>query len=135
MNTTGHHGGVSDEQRVVERFWELMRGNDFTAVGEVLADDFVLEWPGTNERFRGRERFTAVNTQYPAHGPWTFDVHRIVAGAGEAVSDTTVSDGAVVARAVSFFTIEDGRITRLVEHWPEQGDPPHDRSHLAEPLR
>ena len=121
-----------DERAVVERFWALMRGNDFAAVGVLLSDDFVLEWPGTNERFRGRERFAAVNTQYPACGPWTFDVHRIVAGDGEAVSDTTVSDGGVTATAISFFTIEDGLITRLVEHWPEPG--PHDRSHLSEPL-
>lgn len=125
---------MRDERRIVERFCALMRTNDFTAVGAVLANDFVLEWPGTNERIRGRDRFAAVNAQYPAHGRWTFDVHRIVAGDGEAVSDTTVGDGVVTARAISFFTIVDGRIARLVEHWPEPSEPPHDRSHLAEPL-
>jgi ketosteroid isomerase-like protein len=123
-----------DERAVVDRFWELMRSNDFAAVGVVLSDAFVLEWPGTRERFRGRERFAAVNTEYPAHGRWTFDVQRTVVGDGEAVTDTVIGDGVVVARAVSFFTIEDGLITRLVEHWPEPTDPPHDRSHLAEPL-
>lgn len=125
---------MTDERRVVERFWDLMRGNDFTAVGEVLADDFVLEWPGTNERFVGRDRFATVNTQYPAHGAWTFDVHRTIVGDGEAVTDTTVGDGVVTARAISFFTIVGGRITRLVEHWPEPSEPPYDRSHLSEPL-
>jgi hypothetical protein len=28
---------------MAERFWELMRGDDVAAVGEVLADGFVLE--------------------------------------------------------------------------------------------
>lgn len=30
-----------DSARVVERFWELMRDNDFVAVGSVLADGVV----------------------------------------------------------------------------------------------
>jgi ketosteroid isomerase-like protein len=119
---------------VVEWFWALMRSNDFSSVGAVLTDDFVLEWPGTNERFRGRERFATVNAQYPANGPWTFTVHRLIAGFGEAVTDTEVSDGVVTARAISFFTIVGGRVSRLVEYWPEPADPPRDRAHLAEPL-
>ncbi len=37
----------------VREFWRLMGTNDFLAVGTVLADDFVLEWPQSNERIRG----------------------------------------------------------------------------------
>lgn len=37
---------------VVDRFWSLMQSNDFKSVGEVLSDDFVLDWPQSNERIR-----------------------------------------------------------------------------------
>ena len=35
---------------VVRRYWHLMASNDFASVGAVLADEFVLEWPPSNER-------------------------------------------------------------------------------------
>jgi ketosteroid isomerase-like protein len=119
---------------IVGRFWSLMAGNDFTAVGAVLADDFVLEWPQSNERIRGRERFARMNAEYPAHGRWTFAIDRLVGDDHEAVSDVRVSDGVQHARAISFFTVVEGRIARLVEYWPEPYAAPANRAHLVEPL-
>jgi ketosteroid isomerase-like protein len=60
-----------------------------------------------------------MNAEYPAHGPWRFTVNRIVGGESEAVSDVAVGDGVQSARAVSFFSVADGKITRLVEFWPQ----------------
>ena len=34
-----------------------MATNDFDCVGEVLSEDFTLEWPQSNERIRGATRF------------------------------------------------------------------------------
>jgi hypothetical protein len=34
---------------VVKKFWELMATNDFHSVGSLLSDEFVLEWPQSNE--------------------------------------------------------------------------------------
>ena len=56
----------------MERFWATMRTNDFQAVGELLHDDYVLEWPQSGERIRGRANFVAINENYPAHGRWEF---------------------------------------------------------------
>ncbi len=120
-------------KKVVEQFWQLMRSNDFASVGAVLADDFVLDYPLSGERFRGRERFAAVNAEYPAAGPWTFDVQRIVAGVSEAVSDVIVGDGRQLARVLSFFTIDRaGLISAMTEYWPEPAEPHDNRAHLAE---
>ncbi|MDI3340935.1 MAG: nuclear transport factor 2 family protein [Sphaerobacter sp.] len=82
-------------------------------------DEFTLEWPQSGGRIRGRDNFVQVNTRYPAAEPWRFAVHRIVADDGGAVSDVTVTDGAVVARAISFFAMRDGRIWRMTEFWPD----------------
>jgi ketosteroid isomerase-like protein len=124
---------VSDEvRRAIDRFWKTMGTNDFRAVGELLHDDFVLDWPQTHERFRGRERFVAVNAHYPAAGLWRFTINRLVAGEGEGVSDVAVTDGVRVDRAISFFELRDGRIWRLTEYWPEDGDATAWRSQWAE---
>ena len=118
----------------VREFWRLMASNDFESVGAVLAPDFVLEWPQSNERIRGADRFARMNAEYPAQGRWTFAVHRVVGGETEAASDVTVSDGLQSARAVSFFGIAGGKVARIVEFWPEPYAAPAWRAHLVEPI-
>jgi ketosteroid isomerase-like protein len=122
-------------EEVVREFWRLMATNDFESVVAVLAPEFVLEWPQSGERIRGPERFARMNREYPAHGPWRFTVHRVVGGTSEAVSDVTVTDGVQSARAVSFFTVADGKVTRLLEFWPEPYDPPANRANLVERMQ
>jgi ketosteroid isomerase-like protein len=117
---------------VVEKYWELMSTNDFRSVGALLADDFVLDWPQSNERIRGRDNFAAMNEEYPAHGRWTFTINRLIGDEHEAVSDVLVSDGVQNARAISFFSIEDGKIARMVEYWPDNYPAPENRRHLVE---
>jgi phosphoserine phosphatase len=56
------------------------------------------------------------------------------AGAGEAVSDVSVSDGVQSARALSFFDVAAGKIERIVEFWPEPYAAPAARAHLVEPI-
>jgi hypothetical protein len=94
----------------------------------------VLEWPQTRERIRGAERFVRMNLEYPANGPWRFTVNRVVGGESEAVSDVTVTDGARTDRAITFFTVAHGKVTRMVEFWPEASAPAKNRGHLTESL-
>lgn len=117
---------------LVKKFWELMASNDFQSVGSVLSDDFVLEWPQSGERIRGRENYAAMNEQYPANGRWTFTINRLVGNQSAAVSDVTISDGVQIARAISFFDIRDGKIIRMVEYWPDPFAARDDRTHLVE---
>jgi ketosteroid isomerase-like protein len=106
-------------REIVERFWQTMNTNDWDAVGQMLHDEYVLEWSQSGERIRGRNHFVAINAHYPAAGPWRFTVHRIVADEQGAASDVSVTDGAVTARAVSFFEIRAGQIWRMTEFWPD----------------
>lgn len=124
----------SESIAVVKEFWRLMATNDFNSVVNVLADDFVLEWPQSSERIRGAIRFARMNAEYPAHGAWTFSVNRLVASDSEVVSDVSVTDGVVSARAISFFDVVDQKIRRIVEYWPENYEAPTSRAHLVEKM-
>ena len=115
-------------------FWRLMATNDFQSVAAVLAPDFVLEWPQSKERIRGAARFAQMNSEYPAHGPWRFTIHRLFGSETEAVSEVTVTDGVQTAQAISLFTVVDGKITRLIEYWPEPYAAPANRAHLVETM-
>jgi ketosteroid isomerase-like protein len=114
----------SDNKHVVEKFWSAMQTNDFKSAGEFLHDDYVLEWPQSGERIRGRANFVAINEHYPAHGRWEFTVHRIIAEGDEVVSDVGVTDGTISGRAITFSTVRDGKIIHQVEFWPDPFDPP-----------
>jgi hypothetical protein len=120
---------------VAREFWRLMSTNDFRSVATILADQFVLEWPQTNERIRGADHFARMNEEYPAHGPWRFTINRLVVSESEAVSDVTVTDGFRIDRAITFFTIARGKVTRIVEFWPDPSVPSTNRAHLTEPMK
>jgi ketosteroid isomerase-like protein len=119
---------------IVREFWETMQTNDFRAAGKLLSDDYIAEWPQSNERIRGRDNFAAINEQYPAHGRWNFVVNTIVGNEREAVSDVSFTDGVQSARVISFTTIKDGKINKQVEFWPENYQAPENRKHLVEPI-
>ena len=46
-------------------------------------------------------------------------VHRLIAEGDEVVSEVTVTDGVLTARAITFSTVRDGRIIRQTEYWPD----------------
>lgn len=120
---------------VVREFWRLMAINDFHSVSAVLAPEFVLEWPQSKERIRGADRFARMNHGFPEHGRWTFTVNRLFGDDTDVVSDVSVTDGVQSARAISFFTVTRGKITRLVEFWPEPYPAQPNRAHLVEPMQ
>ncbi|RCV90061.1 nuclear transport factor 2 family protein [Billgrantia montanilacus] len=102
--------------------------------GRTGATISAVEWPQSNERIRGAERFVQMNDEYPAHGRWQFTLNRIVEGDDEVVTEVAITDGVQAATAISFFRVEKGKITRLVEYWPEPYSAPSGRAHLVEAI-
>ena len=125
---------TQQSKQVVEQFWASMQTNDFRRVGQLLHDDYVLEWPQSAERIRGRANFIAVNENYPAHGRWEFTVHQIVAEGDRVVSDLDVTDGVVKGRVITFSTVREGRILHQTEFWPDPYEAPEWRAQWTERL-
>ena len=126
MNTT--------PEAVVRDFWRLMASNDFNSVKAVLATEFVMEWPQSKERIRGAENFARMNSEYPTGGRWEFKINRLVTQGTTVVSQVSLTDGTQNAEPISFFTVDQGKIMKLVEYWPEPFEPNMNRQHLVEKL-
>ena len=107
-------------RRVVEEYWRRMADNDFVGAGRCLHDEFVLEWPQSGERIRGRDNFVAVNVNYPAAGRWTITLKRLIADEDGVATEVEVSDGSVRAHAITFSEVRSGKIARQVEYWPDR---------------
>ena len=136
VSRLGERVDMSDKAvEVATKFWLLMQSNDFRSVGAVLSDDFVLEWPQSKERIRGRDNFAAMNEEYPANGRWDFTINRMIGNDNEAVSNVTVTDGVVTAQALTFFTVKEEKIVEIVEYWPESYEAVENRKHLVEPIK
>jgi ketosteroid isomerase-like protein len=110
---------MDETRRLVELYWHTMNTNDWEAVGALLHDEYVLDWPQSGERIRGRSNFAAVNANYPADGPWRFTVHRLVADDHGAAAEVTVTAPSISTPVISFFEVRAGKIWSMREYWPE----------------
>ncbi|MBW8741719.1 MAG: nuclear transport factor 2 family protein, partial [Acidobacteria bacterium] len=74
--------------QVVAELWGRVQARNWFGVGELLAEDFVLEWPHDLVRLRGGPNFVEFNRSYPEG--WSIEVLRIVAQGNTVVSDVRV---------------------------------------------
>ena len=106
-------------KEVVLAFWKATESNDFHKASEWLSEDFECFWPQSCELIVGRANYAKINTNYPTNGTWTFHINLIVCEDNRVVTDVNVSDGTIIARAITFHTVEDELITRQTEFWPD----------------
>jgi ketosteroid isomerase-like protein len=121
-----------ENQVVVEKLWAAFDRFDFEAAGPLLHDDFVCEWPQSNERIRGRDNFIAINKHYP--GQWRITIRKILSSGDDVVTETELRYDEQIVRAISFFEFRDGKIIRLREHWPTDYTAPDWRARWVERL-
>lgn len=108
-----------EARQVVLNFWEQMQNNDWVGASMLLSESFVGFWPQSGEKIIGRDNFVNVNGNYPASGRWQFDLNSIVAENNVVVTDVSITDGDVQARAITFSTVIDGLIAKQTEFWPD----------------
>ena len=124
-----------DAGELVTELWRRIQARDWDRVGELLADDFVLEWPNAQVRIRGRANFVEFNRAYPEG--WSIEVLRIVSDGRTAVSEVHVPHPTVGPYfALSFFEVEQDRLKRGREYWLEERyeAPSAERARWFEPM-
>jgi predicted SnoaL-like aldol condensation-catalyzing enzyme len=114
------------------RFWLAFEARDWEGAAALLHDEFVAEWPLSNERFVGRDSFIEVNRAYP--GDWHITILRVVAEGDSVVTHVRVVIGDEVDQAISFFDLKDGLILKEVDWWPLPYEPPAWRKGWAEQI-
>lgn len=124
-----------EPSEVVAQFWGRIQARDWAGVGELLADDFVLEWPQDQVQIRGRTKFVDFNRSYPEG--WSIEVLRVAAAANTVISEVRVPHPIVGPHyALSFFELDRGRITSAREYWVKEGkeEPAEERARWFEPM-
>ncbi|OEU85767.1 hypothetical protein DB35_12505 [Streptomyces abyssalis] len=112
-----------EPSKIVHELWDRMQARDWVGVGELLADDVVIEWPVSGERIVGRGDYVSINAEYPEG--WSIRLLRIVAAGEEVVSEVEVPHETMgVHRVASFWTVRSGQIVAAREYWSELGSDP-----------
>lgn len=124
--------GTATPKGVARAWWDTIDRGDFVAAARLCAKSAVVEWPLSNERMASIEKWRLVNEHYP--GTWRASVVEVIAEGDSVVTVTSVFDGRTAVTAISFFTVRDGLIEKLVEYWPDPYEAPGWRSEWTEPL-
>ena len=95
---------------VVTRLWRLVEAGDYAAIGALLHDEFVCDWPQSNERIRGRDNYIAVNAAYP--GQWRVSIEELIATGERVVTDVIMEWERQVERVIAFYDLRDGLIVK-----------------------
>jgi ketosteroid isomerase-like protein len=120
---------------VVSEFWARIQARDWEGLGDLLAEDFAVEWPDTRLRIRGRQNFVDFNQTYPEG--WKIEVLGSVAQAETVVSEVRVPHTQQgIYYVISILTVEGDRIVRGREYWLEEhtAEPTAERARFFEPM-
>lgn len=115
-------------KQVVRNFWQAMNSNDFAKASEWLSHDFKCYWPQSSELIEGKANFVAINDNYPCNGKWQFVINSIVSECNDVVTDVSITDGVQKARAITFHLVEEGKIVKQKEFWPDDYPAPEWRA-------
>ena len=115
---------------LVRALWAHVQARDWAAMRAAFADDAVMTWPVTGERFHGADLIVRVNAEYPEG--WSIEVQAIDAltdGSVHSVVEVPHGDDRFFAN--SRFSFEGMRIATLQEHWANGQAPPAWRDPLG----
>jgi hypothetical protein len=116
----------------IEQHWRASELGDVDAEHAIYADDAILDYPQSGERFVGRARIQAQRGGHPAERHFT--VARIVGGADVWVSECVITYDGAPTHSVSIMQFADGLVTHETQYFADPFPAPASRAALAEPI-
>ncbi|MBV8196468.1 MAG: nuclear transport factor 2 family protein [Candidatus Dormibacteraeota bacterium] len=117
-------------KELVAAFARALEARDWDALATLLDRAVVYELPQTRERIRGRDRYVRFNAEYP--GDWHIEPRVVLGDDHDGCLLFQWTNAGEDSLAIAFFEVEEGRISKITDFWPEPYDPPSGREHLVE---
>lgn len=113
-----------DPLTVVQSMWARIDARDWDGLRSVLHPDIVLEYPVTNELFRGADAVVAINAEYPEG--WSVHPRTFFLAGAAVVAEVDVPLGSTTFRSVGIWEVQDGAVVSAKEYWVQPGseEPP-----------
>jgi ketosteroid isomerase-like protein len=131
-----------DDREMKAKIESLYESGDMEALAraqeEMVADDYVQDWPQSGERIRGRENAAAVNRNYPTGagtGQPKITLRRVLAPGEAWIIEATIDYGnGVPVSAVSILETRDGKIAHQTDYFANPFEAPEWRRQWVDRL-
>lgn len=131
----GVNGAIDREARTrarLEQHWVASERGDIDTEHAIYADNAILDYPQSGERFRGRSRIRAQRGTHPAERHFT--LLRIRGGGDVWVSECVISYDGVPTYSVSVMELTGDQVTHETQYFADPFPAPASRAALAEPI-
>jgi SnoaL-like domain len=116
----------------LEEHWRASESGDTEAEHAMYAEDAILDYPQSGERFRGRSTIAAQRGGHPAERHFT--VIRITGGADLWISECIITYGGTPTYSVSITEFVDEKVAHETQYFAEPFGAPESRRSLSEPM-
>jgi hypothetical protein len=116
----------------LEQHWQASDRGDVGTEHAIYAEDAILDYPQSGERFRGRSKIQAQRGGHPAERRFT--IVRIRGGGDLWVSECVITYDGVPTYSVSVMEFTDGLVTHETQYFADPFPAPASRAALAEPI-
>ena len=116
----------------IEQHWKASERGDSDTEHAIYAEDAVLDYPQSGERFRSRSKIQAQRGGHPAERHFT--ILRIRGGGDLWVSECVITYDGAPTYSVSIMEFTDGLVTHETQYFADPFPAPAGRAALAEPI-
>jgi hypothetical protein len=116
----------------VQEHWEASERGDIDTEHAIYAEDAILDYPQSGERFRGRSSIQAQRGGHPADRHFT--IRRIVGGGDLWVSECVITYDGLPTYSLSVMETADGLVTHETQYFADPFVAAPERAKLAEPI-
>jgi len=122
----------SRTRAAIEEHWRASESAETTAEHAIYAEDAILDYPQSGERFRGRATISAQRGGHPASRHFT--VLRITGSEDQWVSECVITYDGVPTYSVSIMEFAREHVVHETQYFADPFPAPASRAALAEPM-
>ena len=122
----------ADVRTRIREHWEASERGDIEAEHAIYADDAILDYPQSGERFRGRSKIQAQRGGHPAERHFT--IRRILGGGDLWVSECVITYDGAPTYSVSVMELADGLVTHETQYFADPFPAAPGRAALADSI-
>jgi SnoaL-like domain len=116
----------------VQQHWEASERGDAEVEHAIYADDAILDYPQSGERFKGRSTIQAQRGGNPAERHFT--IRRILGGGELWISECVITYDGVPTYSVSVMEFGDGLVAHETQYFADPFPASAERAALAEAI-
>lgn len=116
----------------IEQHWQASEDGDIETEHAIYADDAILDYPQSGERFLGRTKIAAQRGGHPADRHFT--VRRISGGGDLWVSECVITYDGAPTHSVSIMEFADQRVVHETQYFADPFPAAPSRAVLTEPI-